>query len=123
MSSHLDGYLRQVDHQEVRKLSANSIVRLLKTELAPTGDPLYALVTIKQAFATSLHIKHNLDDKWDMLEESPLDTYDPEHEYVMAERDAVPQPPRTNPKFSHGAFNFVSDGPWFDTIGSEFGNC
>ncbi|KAF3115650.1 hypothetical protein TWF569_005255 [Orbilia oligospora] len=89
MSSHFGGHLRQVDHPEVRKLSANSIVRLLKTELAPTSDLLYALVTIKQAFATSLHIKHNLD-KWDMLEESPLDTYDPEDEYVMAERDADP---------------------------------
>ncbi|KAF3134044.1 hypothetical protein TWF594_008909 [Orbilia oligospora] len=91
MSSHFGGHLRQVDHPEVRKLSPNSIVRLLKTELAPTSDLLYALVTIKQAFATSLHIKHNLD-KWDMLEESPLDTYDPEDEYVMAERDAVPDP-------------------------------
>ncbi|KAF3181124.1 hypothetical protein TWF106_008928 [Orbilia oligospora] len=92
MSSHLDDHLHQVEHSEVRKLSANSIVRLLKTKVAPTGEPLYALVTIKQAFATSLHIKNNLDDKWDMLEESPLDTYDPEDEYVMAERNAVPDP-------------------------------
>ncbi|KAF3311488.1 hypothetical protein TWF173_008309 [Orbilia oligospora] len=103
ISSHLDNHFQNADNLEIKKLSANSIVRFLKTKLAPTGYPLYALVTIREAFATSLHIEHNPDEKWSMLKESPLDTYDPEDEYVMAERNVVPDPtaPTLNSLMQH----------------------
>ncbi|KAK6521625.1 hypothetical protein TWF506_001838 [Arthrobotrys conoides] len=92
VSSHLDDHFRSQGNLETRKLSANSIIRFLKTELAPTGLPLYGIVMIKGAFATSSHIKQNLEDEWGMLDECPLDTYDLEDEYVLAERNTVPKP-------------------------------
>ncbi|KAK6525848.1 hypothetical protein TWF281_010892 [Arthrobotrys megalospora] len=89
ISSYLDNHFQKLENREIRKLSGNSIIRFLKTEFGSTGRPLYSPISIQGAFATSFHIKQNPEAKRDMLMEFPLDTYEIEDEYVLAERNSV----------------------------------
>ncbi|KAK6356018.1 hypothetical protein TWF718_000391 [Orbilia javanica] len=94
LSSNLDCRLQKHDNMEVKRLSANSIIRFLKTYFDANDCPLQCITSIREAFATSIYFKGDPELDKEMLTEHPLDTWELEDEYSIAERNSVLEPSR-----------------------------
>ncbi|KAK6329620.1 hypothetical protein TWF730_006167 [Orbilia blumenaviensis] len=86
--SYLDGFIQQQENKEVRKLSADTLVRFLKTAPLDDYQKIYAFSSTKDAFGAAYYAEHNLEPDYVIFQDLPLDVLDGvEDEYVIAERN------------------------------------